>query len=902
MTITRGLVIGTVAEEEEEEADQDWLARSTAAGVLKAFKFTSAAELGEDWVISAGEGSSTGHGYRNGAAIDTATFIPGSTSSLRLRFLTNTIEGECGRWDTHFGGALSSGYQTSGGASNPEANAVFVGENGEVWVQFRVRWNAAMVEQVVPQNYGTKVGDLGDGSNNPSLVMQSISFSTNSNLQIYTGGAGATLEEVRDGNFFRQNATAPYCSYTSGWSGGACWGLQADTWATMTMQVQIGAKRDATHWDMHVNLWGKHYGEAPVQLLNYDGLSSPPTPGYNDYWPGGMPCDFFPNGFWKFILFAFTTEKCKGLRPTSDTVNTSNFTGGWDEINATAPDVGLFAYGANGTAAVLEVELEDVIANSRPSPKNPAYVSSSYYHAKTNAGAIDGSGAAVTVTCQIYEGTTLIASDSAQSCTGTMTERRWISDCSAVTNWNNVRMRFTQSNSVSRGAAIFYGVLGGVHDTADANYDELIISTQEIAQPLDYPAWRIGKTVGEVYEIDNTANMGDPTFATFSFQQQDELIDAYCGNVMDQTNSRWLIVSGGGHAQTCSNGYTNAVVEMDFLADEPVWEYIDEGTVLADITPNRYMLDGRPAARHTYNKGIYIAPGQMADGKERCGMVSGASGLAQDWDATLHLTCSWTDDGTGTWTLGAGFELFRMDPDDWFAHNEGQSPPLFNGSVHGWELQSDSRDAPQYNPNAGGDPYGMPGQDPRTGDIYWVGSSSGYRRLFKWTALTDTWSGVLVDQLTTPDFVGSNASQTFVDTIRNRLVILFAGVTNGSGGADRLVFVDLDTSHSPSYAVTTLTLPAQGESWYGPARQIVHDTDNDLYCFIRHEGSPDGNNMYVYRLYGMSPTTGAITDLSGALPQEMEQGLGMHIGFIPDLHCLVWMTDRTHSIRFMPTL
>jgi hypothetical protein len=219
MTLIRGMTIGTAADEEEEEVgeeDQDWAARSTAVGVLKAIKFRSTADLGEDWVVTGGEGSSLGHGYRNGVSIDTSVYLPGSSASLRQRFLSNTIEGACGRWDMHFGGGLSSGYQTSGGASNPEENTLFIGEGEELWVQLRPRWNAAMVEQVVPQNVGTKVGDLGDGSNNPSLVMQSISFSTNSNLQIYTGGSGSALEETRDGDFFRQNATAPYCSYTSG--------------------------------------------------------------------------------------------------------------------------------------------------------------------------------------------------------------------------------------------------------------------------------------------------------------------------------------------------------------------------------------------------------------------------------------------------------------------------------------------------------------------------------------------------------------------------------------------------------------------------------------------------------------------------------------------------------------
>jgi hypothetical protein len=611
------------------------------------------------------------------------------------------------------------------------------GENQEFWVQFRFRVNAGFLE-VCGQNEGTKLSDIGTGSTSPSLVLQTWQASTYP--LVYLGSSNPALFGYDGSDILIQNGTAPYCVYPGS---AGCWSLAADEWVTCKFHVDIGAKRNTTHWDAHVKMWLKRYGQPSQLILDY----GPGIEGYNISTPDGFPfTGNSPEGYPQFLFFIYTTGKGTGVRENE-------------------------------------------------------------------------------------------------------------------------------------------------HDTAYAWYDELIISTEEIADPVDgvasYPVWRSGKTVGQVYAIANTAHMGDPTFATFSAQQQDELIDAFCGNVMDQTNSRWLIVNGGGHASACSQGFTNAVVEMDFLADEPVWEYIDEGTVLADLTPNRYMLDGRPAARHTYNKGIYIAPGQMADGKERCGMATGMAGLAQDWNSTLQFTCSWTDDGSGTWVGGPGFEMFRLDSADWFAHN------TFDGSVHGWELASSARNAPQWSAT---DPYAMPGQDPRTGDVYWVGTSSGQHRLFKWTALTDTWSSALVDSATSTSFRGGFASQMLVDTIRNRLVILWSGVTNGSGSTDRLIFVDLST-----YAVTDLTLPAQGQNWGGPGRQLVHDLDNDRYVFIRHEGSGDGNNMYVYRLYGMSPTTGVITDLSGALPQEMESGLGFHIGFIPDLHCVVWMTDRTHSIRFMPT-
>jgi hypothetical protein len=716
--------------------EADFIARSTASGVIASNNFNSSAELGEDWTLTGGNFSTARFGWESGTdvnaavpEIDTNVKLSGS-GSLRLTLNSGSTANGCGKWVTRF-------PVVSGGSTYRT-----FGENQEFWLQYRFRVNAGYL-QVVGQNEGTKLSDIGTGNTSPSLVLQT--WSNTLYPFVYLGSSNPGLYGQNGSDILLQNGTAPYCVYPGS---PGCWSLVADEWVTCKFHVAIGAKRNATHWDAHVKMWLKRYGQPSQLVLDY----GPETEGYDINLPNGFPyTGNSPEGYPQFLFFIYTTDKGTGVRENT-------------------------------------------------------------------------------------------------------------------------------------------------HATAYAWYDELIISTEEIADPVDgvasYPVWRSGKTVGQTYAIADTAYMGDSTYTAFTFNQQDNLIDAYCGNVMDQTNNRWLIVNGGGHAQTCNTGYTNAVVEMDFMADEPAWEFIDEGTVLADLTPNRYMLDGRPAARHTYNKGIYIAPGQMADGKERCGQVTGAAGLAQNWDGGLENTCSWTDDGSGTWVYGPGFELFRLDPADWFAHN------TFDGSVHGWELQNNSRNAPQFNFDpGGGDAYGMPAQDQRTGDVYWVGTSSGYPRLFKWTAATDTWSAALVDGFTTSAFRGSGASQMLVDTIRERLVILWAGVTNGTGNTpDRLIFVDLAT-----YAVTSLTLPAQGQNWGGPSRQLAHDLDNDRYVFLRHEGSADGNGAYVYRLYGMSPTTGVITDLSGALPQEMESGLGFHIGFIPDLHCIVWMTGHTTPIRFMPT-
>lgn len=146
------------------------------------------------------------------------------------------------------------------------------------------------------------------------------------------------------------------------------------------------------------------------------------------------------------------------LRPDSN-VTQSGFTGGFSAIDeATASDAD-FAYGANNTAAVLEVGLSN--PSGTPGAGTRTF---RYRHARTNNGTVDGGGNAVTVTAEVIEGTTVRATDAAQTATGTWTARSWTPDLSAVSNWNDLRMRFTTSASGGspanrRGAAVSWAEL-----------------------------------------------------------------------------------------------------------------------------------------------------------------------------------------------------------------------------------------------------------------------------------------------------------------------------------------------------------------------------------------------------------------------------------------------------------
>lgn len=166
------------------------------------------------------------------------------------------------------------------------------------------------------------------------------------------------------------------------------------------------------------------------------------------------------------------------LRPDSN-VTQSGFTGGFAEIDETPASDTDKAYGANNTAAVLEVG----ISNPSGTPGSGT-ITFRYRHVKTNNGTVDGGGNAVTVTAEVVEGTTVRATDAAQTATGTVAQREWSPDLSAVSNWNDLRFRFTTSASGGspanrRGAAVTWAEME-VPDPAASNPTTLTVENATI--------------------------------------------------------------------------------------------------------------------------------------------------------------------------------------------------------------------------------------------------------------------------------------------------------------------------------------------------------------------------------------------------------------------------------------
>jgi hypothetical protein len=134
------------------------------------------------------------------------------------------------------------------------------------------------------------------------------------------------------------------------------------------------------------------------------------------------------------------------LRPDSNITQT-NWTGGFADIDeATASDAD-FSYGANNSnSATLEVGL------SNPSVPDSGTCTVRWRYAKVSSGTLSGTGGTVNQTCGVYQGATLIASSTVTT-GGSWTAGSFTFNTSSISDWTNVRLRFTQTASGGGGNA-----------------------------------------------------------------------------------------------------------------------------------------------------------------------------------------------------------------------------------------------------------------------------------------------------------------------------------------------------------------------------------------------------------------------------------------------------------------
>lgn len=216
------------------------------------------------------------------------------------------------------------------------------------------------------------------------------------------------------------------------------------------------------------------------------------------------------------------------LRPDSNVTQTS-FTGGFADIDESTASDADFAYGANNTAAVLEVGL------SNPSGTPASGTTTVRYRvAKTNAGTVDGSGNSVTVTAEVYQGTTLISSDTARTADGTWTAYSWTPNMASVTDWTDLRLRFTTSASgggpsVRRGGAVSWAEMetpdagGGGNPKVETVTTDF--STDDTATWAKFTNNGTVTVTGGV--LDQTATAAGGNWSAYEFIDAHDLNDSY---------------------------------------------------------------------------------------------------------------------------------------------------------------------------------------------------------------------------------------------------------------------------------------------------------------------------------------------------------------------------------------
>lgn len=138
------------------------------------------------------------------------------------------------------------------------------------------------------------------------------------------------------------------------------------------------------------------------------------------------------------------------LRPDSNVTQT-NFTGGFAEIDETSASDSDYAWSTENTIATLEVGL----SNPGTTPNLSRTITVRFRVAKVNAsGTVLSGGDSIDVTCHVYEGATLRASSTAATATGTWVTYAFTPDLSAVSNWNDLRLRFVTTQVNQRGVGI----------------------------------------------------------------------------------------------------------------------------------------------------------------------------------------------------------------------------------------------------------------------------------------------------------------------------------------------------------------------------------------------------------------------------------------------------------------
>jgi hypothetical protein len=263
----------------------DFDVRKTAAGVVRWFDFDTDAQLGP---LNTPSNFGRLSGQKANPIIDTAVKASGG-GSLRFDVPSQSGGNAAGSWYANF---------------SPDLSVQF-GENSEFFVQWRQRFNPAMVDTYFPLIDGGGATSIkqsiittGDQTSKLYASCEAIgnvitSYGHKRFTQIYNSCSGSGSHSAYAGlvenvgsppyDFKIQNATVPDCLYTQNKGtqtipGPGCFAWGADEWMTFEVRTKLGPRNSKTNdFDAsEVQLWAAREGGDPVLVIDW----RPGIPGY----------------------------------------------------------------------------------------------------------------------------------------------------------------------------------------------------------------------------------------------------------------------------------------------------------------------------------------------------------------------------------------------------------------------------------------------------------------------------------------------------------------------------------------------------------------------------------------------------------------------------------------------
>jgi hypothetical protein len=344
VTITRGLVIGAAQEEEDPVAAGSseagsfgiWEERLQTPEIIRSFTMTEADILDHNPL------DSPLVQYSNYGVIPSedpngvAAYVDTPMKALRFDIPSLTGADSAGSFFANFSEDLS----------------VQIGENEEVYVQVRVRWDADLFNTffyanvaTLEKQLGIKFFDIngGDVSGGPepdpyrnishlySSAQQKVVVQTYEQFRLLhaygynpVGGANDILDEEITGDFLWQNEYLGglTCNYVDSSTNPdrdgpdvpehtGCWNMVADEWVTLMLHCSLGPRlvngNDSSQWtERQTRLFAARDGEPFTLLFDFNST----TPGYFDHLIAGSSDTQWNNAkLGKVWLFPYMTAK-----------------------------------------------------------------------------------------------------------------------------------------------------------------------------------------------------------------------------------------------------------------------------------------------------------------------------------------------------------------------------------------------------------------------------------------------------------------------------------------------------------------------------------------------------------------------------------------------------------------